>query len=375
MTTALKVLIVENSPDDALLMIRELKRGDYEADVTRVETAAQFRQALEDGTWDVILSDYALPGFDAPAALKIKQEYELDIPFIIVSGTIGEDLAVAAMKAGAQDYFSKDKITRLVPAIERELRDAKDRRQRLQAEERFAMAFRASPVAMTITAEDTRFMDVNDSAVRLMGYERSELIGQLASELNIWIDWEDPRRIVQMLEEGIEVHDVETRIRRKDGALRDIIFSLETFSIGDEGFILSMTRDITEHKRVQADLLLRNRALEATPVGAIITDPHQPDDPIIYANPAFETITGYAASEILGKNCRFLQANDQNQPELDTLRAALRENRECVVTLRNYRKDGTLFWNNLRIAPIFDRVGPVDLSRRYSERCHGAKGR
>ena len=135
MRKPLGVLIVEDSEDDAVLVLRELRRGGYDPVFERVDTAAALEAALCNRAWDVIISDYALPSFNALGALAVVHRQHLDLPFIIVSGKIGEDVAVAAMKAGAHDYIMKDKLARLGPAIERELREAEVRAQRRQAEE------------------------------------------------------------------------------------------------------------------------------------------------------------------------------------------------------------------------------------------------
>src|SRR5687767_924331 len=120
----LKVLIVEDSEDDALLLVRELQRGGYEVEFERVETAEAMQSALTHKTWDLILSDFTLPMFDAPHALAVLKASGLDVPSIIISGTIGEEVAVSALKAGAHDFLIKGKFTRLESAIERELREA-----------------------------------------------------------------------------------------------------------------------------------------------------------------------------------------------------------------------------------------------------------
>ncbi len=106
-----------------------------------------------------------------------------------------------------------------------------------------------------------------------------------------------------------------------------------------------------------AALLLRDQAIAASSSGIVIADARLPDMPLIYINPAFESISGYTAAEVLGRNCRFLQGPDRQQPGLDELRASLREVRSCSVVLRNYRKDGTLFWNELNMSPVFDEAG------------------
>ncbi len=125
MSKLLRVLIVEDSEDDAELLAIELEQGNYEITYQRVDTKADMQAALQKPqSWDIVLADYSMPQFSAIAALELLKEYDLDLPFVIVSGKIGEDTAVAAMKAGAHDYLVKGKLSRLIPAVERELREA-----------------------------------------------------------------------------------------------------------------------------------------------------------------------------------------------------------------------------------------------------------
>ena len=131
----LRVLIVEDSEDDALLLARHLRQGGYELKSERVESAETMRLALERHAWDLVIADHNLPRFNSSDALKVIRDMELDIPFIIVSGSIGEEHAVSAMKAGAHDYLMKDNLVRLVPAVQRELREAENRRAHKQAEQ------------------------------------------------------------------------------------------------------------------------------------------------------------------------------------------------------------------------------------------------
>ncbi len=131
---ALSVLVVEDSEDDALLIVRELRRGGYEVDFERVDTAADMQAALARRPWNLVIADHAMPQFCGLAALQVLKDSALDLPFIIVSGAIGEDVAVEAMRCGAHDYVMKDKLARLVPAVERELREAEGRRERREAE-------------------------------------------------------------------------------------------------------------------------------------------------------------------------------------------------------------------------------------------------
>ena len=132
---SLRLVIVEDSEDDARLILRELRRGGYDVTARRVDTAQALASVLDEGEWDLVISDYNLPQFIAPEALRLVRERTRYLPFIIVSGSIGEDVAVASLKAGAADFVVKGQLTRLVPAVRRELADAEQRRQRARAEE------------------------------------------------------------------------------------------------------------------------------------------------------------------------------------------------------------------------------------------------
>ena len=138
--TALRVLLVEDSEDDAELVRIALEGGGYDPHLERVETPEAMAAALAAGPWDVVISDHNLPRFDAPAALRLLQEHGLAVPFVIVSGAIGEETAVAAMKAGADDYVMKGNLARLAPAVERAVREAAERARRAQLEEELRQA-------------------------------------------------------------------------------------------------------------------------------------------------------------------------------------------------------------------------------------------
>ena len=138
----LRVLIMEDSEDDAVLAIRELRNGGYDPTFERVDTPEAMKAALQKGAWDLVISDHAMPHFSGPAALKIVRNSGLDLPFIITSGTISDEMAVAAMKSGAHDYVMKNNLSRLALAVERELREAELRRERQSAEDEERLLYR-----------------------------------------------------------------------------------------------------------------------------------------------------------------------------------------------------------------------------------------
>lgn len=146
--TNLQALVVEDSPDDAELLLMALARAGYVVSSERVQTGPDMEAALASREWDIIFSDWGMPQFSALDALEIAKRLEPDVPFIIVSGTIGEDIAVEALRGGAQDFFVKDKLTLLGPAVERGLRDAEARRDRMQMREQLFVADRMATVGI-----------------------------------------------------------------------------------------------------------------------------------------------------------------------------------------------------------------------------------
>ena len=174
----MRLLLIEDVADDALLIVHEVQRGGYEVSWERVDTARALTAALQREPWDVITCDWVMPQLSAPAALALLQEHGVEAPIIIVSGEVGEEVAVTAMKVGAHDFVSKHKLTRLCPAIERELRDAESRRARKRAEDalresedRYRDLVEHCEDILTTHDLQGRLLSVNPMAARLLEYE------------------------------------------------------------------------------------------------------------------------------------------------------------------------------------------------------------
>src|SRR5260370_18861259 len=157
-STVLRVLIAEDSEDDALLLVRELRRGGYDPVYERVDTAAAMQAALARQSWDLVIGDHSMPHFSGAAALKLVREHSLDLPFICLSGTITEEMAVAAMKAGANDWVTKGQLKRLLPAIERELREAKGRAALRATEASYTTLVQHAPIGIYRSSPHGRFL-------------------------------------------------------------------------------------------------------------------------------------------------------------------------------------------------------------------------
>lgn len=199
----------------------------------------------------------------------------------------------------------------------------------------------------------------NPGAQKSKGYTAEEVIGQ---HVSLFYTPEDvaagmPQRGLQIaLEEGR--HEEESRRVRKNGEVFWAIITITNVvdAFGQHIGYANVTRDITERKQAEETLRLRNRAIEALVQGLCLTDATQPDNPIIYANNSFLRISGYALDDILGKNCRFLQGADTAADVVLQLRSCVADGKACLVELLNYRKDGTPFWNELSITPVFNEA-------------------
>jgi PAS domain S-box-containing protein len=275
----LRLLLVEDSDYDARLLIHELRQGGYDPAYVRVDAPEAMAGALEQQDWDLVIADYVMPRFSGLYALKLVQERGLDLPFIIVSGKIGEDVAVEAMKAGAHDYLLKDNLTRLNLAVERELREAAVRRehrlaeaelaatqqqlieaQKVEAEQRFLKAFKSSSISQTIkTLDGAQYLDVNEHFGRLTGYRRKEVIGKTPGDLNLWVKPELRLQMVGLLKTTGEVRDYELELRTKTGRTRTVSLSAVTIMLNNEPCVLGSTVDITERKQANERLQLAQK--------------------------------------------------------------------------------------------------------------------
>jgi PAS domain S-box-containing protein len=285
MPRELRVLMVEDSEDDAALLSAELRRHEFAPVAERVETAEAMRHALESKTWDVILSDYRLPRFSGPAALALARELGHDVPFIMVSGTIGEETAVAALKAGAHDFVTKENLSRLCPAIEREMREAANRRELRRAgellrrnEAHFRALIERSMDSIAILDVQGRITYESPAITPLLGYRPEELEGKPGFD---FVHPDDQARVRRLLAEavagGARAVREEFRFRHKDGSWRT--FEGVVTDLRDNpavaGFVIN-SRDITERKQAELDLTLKNVILatqqETTLDGILVVD-------------------------------------------------------------------------------------------------------
>ena len=262
MGVPIQLLLVEDSEDDAQLLLRELQRGGYEPAHERVATEAGLTAALDRQSWDLIIGDHSMPGFSGIAALVLVRGRGLDVPFISVSGTLTEDMAVAAMKAGANDWVTKGQLKRLIPAVERELREAKARAALRATEASFATMVQHAPVGIYRSTSDGRFVAVNDALVHLLGYGSADEVLQLNMARDVYADPAERQRLLARDINTDRVYDdVETTWKRKDGRVLTVQLSVRTIrnGAGQVEYYETFARDITDQRRLQTQLVQSQR--------------------------------------------------------------------------------------------------------------------
>jgi two-component system cell cycle sensor histidine kinase/response regulator CckA len=267
MSTPLRVLLVEDSATDAKLVIRELERSGLHVECERVESAEAMRAALTERTFGIVISDWSMPKFSALGALAVLKEVEPDLPFIIVSGTIGEETAVEAMRAGARDYVLKDKLGRLGPAVERELREHQEHVARRgaeaalrESERRFRRLAESGIIGIAVADVDGNVLEANDAYLNLVGYSRDEL----ASGAIRWKDLTPPEflslteRAAEQLKASGAALPFETETLRKDGSRASIVVGIAMLEYPKT---IAITADISERKQAEKGRARAEQAL------------------------------------------------------------------------------------------------------------------
>ena len=268
-TKKLRVLILEDSNDDYLLLLRELSKADYEIEHIWVDDAIGFENALLQ-SWDIIISDYALPTFTGFDALKTCIDKGIDTPFIMVSGTVGEDIAVEMMKSGAKDYIMKNSLARLLPAISRELEDATIRTERKKAREALKKSerlyhtlFDQANEGLVLIKADGQFLNINQAFAKMHGYTVNELSKMKIQDIDVLKDntFEERSELLHRTDAG-EVVRFEVEHYRKDGSIFPLSVTFSQINNEGEKLYFSFHQDITEQKKAALAIQKRIEELE-----------------------------------------------------------------------------------------------------------------
>jgi PAS domain S-box-containing protein len=351
---SLRVLMVEDSEDDALLIIRELKKGGYNPVHERVETAAAMKKALQEKQWDIILCDYKIPKFSGAHAIALLQETNIDIPLIIVSGTIGEETALECMRSGAHDYIMKNNLSRLCLAVGRELEEAEVivQRKRMgedleESENKYRLSFENVTDVIYTIDKDLNILSVSPSVERVLGYKPQDFIGQPVSALgNILTpeSFEQAIANISVILKGETISLMVYRFIAKDGTIKyGEVSGSPMMRNGKIIGIISVARNITERKRAENALQVSEKYFKEITENSsdiiVITDKN---GDIKYCSRSTERFTGYKPEELIGRNViRIIHPDDVKRAVGDFGKAILAKDSAIPNGFRIVHKDGS----------------------------------
>ncbi len=337
-----RILIVEGDASVVAVERRRLESAGYE-----VATAVSFAEALDrlkEASADLILLDVRLQGGEDGLELYARLRSAGDTtPVILVTGFSSEATAIAALRAGVRDFIPKSQefLEYLPSSVEQVLRQVRTERRLAESEARLAAIVQSARDAIVLADPDGQVTLFNPAAEAVFRCSAADALGTPAARFIPGGDGPPT--------EGV----------RADGTHFPLEASAARVDFGGRAFTLTLARDVTDRVRAEEELHLRDRALEAMPVGVVIADHSRADDPLVSANSTFLRMTGYDREEVLGRNSRFLQGPESDPVAVMALRDAIRDEREARVEILNYRKDGTPFWNAVSVAPVRTAAGRV----------------
>jgi diguanylate cyclase (GGDEF)-like protein/PAS domain S-box-containing protein len=351
----LRILLIEDDEDDYLIT------QDLLSEASPGGTRLIWRDTLDDGlaalhreNVDVALVDLRLGPDSGLDLIQQAKSEGITTPFILLTGQGDEELDARAVELGAADYLVKGRLDG--HALLRSIRYAIDRAAATEdlasSEAQYRLLFENNPTPMCLaTPGSGRINAMNDAARTLYAVALSDVTGLNITDLADRISGPEPDAEGVVLQAGARLE----RHRTRDGRALLVEVASENLTIGRHELTLFTLTDKTAQIENNRQLKLLQRCIETSSNGMVVADARAEDMPLVYVNPTFERITGYQAEEVLGRNCRFLQGNppdESNQQALEQIHQGLARGDEVSVMLRNYRKDGTPFWNDLYLSPI-----------------------
>ncbi len=359
-----QVVILEDNHADAALIEVELRKAALDFDARRAQTAAEFESAIKETSPGLVIADYMMPGFDGLQALTLFRGAHPHVPFIVVSGTIGEEKVVELMKHGATDYVPKNDLEKLRPVVDRALREAEEwneRRRaelsRLNSEGRFRALFEGAGSGIAIEDLQGRVIETNRALQQMLGFEAVELQNMTRRDFTHSQDLKEETAHFKRLIEGRSDHyRVEKRFVRRDGRIfwGRLTVSLVRDSSGQPQFTVAMIEDISERQRAE-EAHLQFAAIVECSSDAIIS---KTLDGVIFSwNPAAEQLFGYSANEANGRPVSMILAPEQEAEEAKILEKIKRGERIDNFETTRVRKDGKRIDVSVTTSPIKDIAG------------------
>src|SRR5262245_59871061 len=368
MNAPLRILHLEDNIADTELLQATLEAEGIPTRLTRVETAQDFLMTLRKDDVDLVLADYTLPAFDGISALMLAQRHAPDVPFIFVSGTLGEEVATEALKLGATDYVLKTRLSRLVPAVSRALREAREKAERRRAEqalrdseEQWKAAFESNPVMYFMVDRTGTTLSVNSFGADQLGYNSSELVGQ--SVLNVFYepDREQVRKDVENCFQNLgRTFKWEARKVRKDGTMIWVRETANALLLKNRPVLLVVCEDITDRKRAEEAARRSEKQLrdvfETIPAMAWSA---LPDGSVDFMNRAWKDYTGLSMDKAMGRKSADIIHPDDQVTTIAEWESALKNGQPLETEVRLRRADGEYRWWFVRNVPLRDEHGNI----------------
>jgi len=368
MQSRLRVLHLEDDLRDTELVQASLEGEGISVELARIEAEQDFIAALKDGGFDLILADYTLPAFDGLSALKLAQRYAPDVPFLFVSGTLGEDVAIEALKTGATDYVLKARLARLGPAVNRALREAREKAERKRAEaalrdseEQWKAAFESNPVMYFMVDRTGTTLSVNAFGADQLGYNPSELVDQ--SVLNVFYEadreqvWKGVENCFQNLGHTFKW---EARKVRKDGTVIWVLETANALLLKNRPVLLVVCEDITERKRAEEAVRRSEKQLrdliETIPAMAFVT---RADGTNEFVSRQWIEFSGLSAEQSSGGGWETTLHPEDRKQHLEKWRASWTTGQPFENEARHRDAQGNYRWLLVRAVPLQNEHGNI----------------
>jgi two-component system, cell cycle sensor histidine kinase and response regulator CckA len=374
MTVQLKVLVIEDSDSDAALNVRALEKAGYKVTYEVVATAKEMKAALHSQTFDLIISDHNLPQFDSLKALALLKENGLDIPFIVVSGTIGEETAVKVMKAGAHDYVMKGNLSRLGTAIERELREVKTRCERKHAEN--ALKESEERYRDLVEQASDGICIIQDGLVKYSNSQLGKIWGGVAEEIidTPFANYVHPDELLRVADHynrrmaGEQLPSIyETALKRKDGSKVDTELNVGVIVYKAKPAELVIIRDITERKKAEEELIFKAQALDNANDSIFIHD--FDNGTFVYFNEMMCRSHGYSMEEAASMKLPDLISPEQLQHRAERRQVTLRKGHHTFETVHLHKDGSTIpFEVRSRLIERDNKKYILNIARDITER-------
>lgn len=343
---------------------REQLPSQADLQVETVSTVEGAIETLVNGGIDCIVSDHDLPDTDGIAFLEAVRSQAPTLPFVLFTSQGSEVIASRAITADVTEYLIKDEHSDQWDRLANLITDAVAYHRahgEFSVTDSRSKALLDAAHDMIAVVRDGAVEYINQTGLALVGFDtRSAVPEAFVSRTLSSGETENFEERLDAVMAGTRSLDrVEGTLTRTDGTTVPVEVTATYFGWADEPAVVLVVRDVSDRQDKNRDLELKNRVMDAAPIGITIADASEPDNPLIYVNQKFQRLTGYSEAQALGTNCRFLQGEETDPETVAELRAAIEREKPVAVELRNYRADGSEFWNRVTIAPVTNSAGDV----------------